>query len=86
MQTWFKPVWLLCLSSVSRTDLLGGNFAGVTLRDWPFPTVVLKAIVDVDTRVFQNIHGSTGDRYKLFSLGVARQLKAKVQGGVSAAG
>lgn len=78
--------WLLCLSSVNRTDLLGGNFAGVTHWDWAFPTVLLKAIVDVDTRIFQKIHGSTEDRYKLFSPGVVRQLKAKVQGGVSAAG
>lgn len=72
--------------SVSVTDPLGGNFAGVTLGDGALPTVALKAVMDVDTGIFQKICGSTRDGYKLFFHGVLRQLKAKVQGGISAAG
>ena len=71
---------------MSIIDLLGGNFAGMTLGDWALPTIVLKAVMDVDTGIFQKIHGSTGDVYNLFFPGVVKQLKAKVQGGISAAG
>lgn len=74
------------LSVGEQTDLLGGNFAGVILEDWALPAVVLKAVMDVDTGIFQKLCGSTGDTYKFFSPGVVKQLKAKVQGGISAAG
>lgn len=40
----------------------------------------------VDTGISQKIHASTGDRYKLFFPTAVRQLKVKVQGGISAAG
>lgn len=60
----------------------------MVLRDWALPAVVLKAVMDVDTGIFRKIpvYGSRGDRYNLFFPGVVRQLKAKVQGGISAAG
>lgn len=50
------------LSVISeQTDLLGGNFADMTLEDWTLPAVVLKALMDVDTGIFQKLCGSTGE-------------------------
>lgn len=71
---------------MSVTDPLGGNFAGVMLGNGALPTVALKAVMDVDTGIFQKMGGSIRDGYKLFFRGGVRQLKAKVQGGISAAG
>lgn len=78
-------MWLADVGAWWDVDLLDGNLAGRTLGDWALPAVGLQEMMDVDTGIFEKKHGSMGHRYKLFSA-VLRQLKAKVQGGISAAG
>lgn len=54
-------MWLTDVGAGWDVDLLDENLAGGTLGD-----VMLQAVMDVDTGIFEKKHGSTGDRYELF--------------------
>lgn len=55
-------MWMTDVGAWWDVDLLGGNLAAVMFGDWALPAMVLQAEMDVDTGIFQKIHGSTGDR------------------------
>lgn len=83
-QTCCKSLWAVVCDWLML--VLGGNLAGMTLGDWALPAMVLQAVMDVLLgSIFQKLHGSIGERWSTFCGGL-RQLKAKVQGGIIAAG
>lgn len=55
-------VWMTDVGAWWDVDLLGGSLAAVMFGDWALAAMVLQAEMDVDTGIFQKIHGSTGDR------------------------
>lgn len=46
-------VWLTDVGAWWDVDLLGGNLAGMTLGHWALPAMVLQAVMNVDTGIFQ---------------------------------
>lgn len=61
--------------------VLGGNLAGMTLGDWALPAMVLQMFVLRSCERYMEAQ-ETGKAF----CGGLRQLKGKVQGGISAAG